>query len=161
MDPLPPAMNPPPAAVSASPFAGRALRILYADDLPELRELMSESLSAAGHSIETAADGSEALDRLKQAYSGFDLLITDHHMPGINGLELVRRARLLPYAVKIIVLSSSLTGTAPEDYDRLGVDAIVAKPVSPLAFRSVIEQLFAAEQPGETPGRAGRSAARG
>lgn len=141
-------MNPPPAAVSASPFTGRALRILYADDLPELRELMSESLAAAGHSIETAADGGEALDRLKQAYSGFDLLITDHHMPGIDGLELVRRARLLPDAMKIVVLSSSLCGTAQEEYDQLGVDAIVAKPVSPFAFRSVIEQLFAADYAG-------------
>ena len=93
------------ASAPAPATSIRPLRILYADDMLELRMLMQDALAREGHTIETAGDGDEALERLREARSGFDLVITDHHMPGINGLELVRQARALPYPGKIAVFS--------------------------------------------------------
>jgi len=120
----------------------RVLRVLYADDLPELRSLMTAVLSRDGYQIETVGDGSEALARLKQDGEGFDLLITDHHMPGTNGLELVRQTRALAFPGKIVVFSSELSEEVHEKYRRYGVDAILAKPVYPLSFRAVLDQMF-------------------
>lgn len=142
-----PNVNTPALASSAGPRPARALRILYADDMPELREIMSAVLEEEGHRIETVSDGSEALERLQQARDAFDLLITDHHMPRLNGLELVRQTRELAYPGKIVVFSSELSEKVHEQYRQFAVDAILPKPIFPLTFRAVLEQLFAAEPP--------------
>lgn len=153
-----PTENSPAPAVPVTPTANRPLRILYADDMPELRVLMRDVLAREGHSIETVGTGDQALERLKQARSGFDLLITDHHMPGISGLELVRQARELPYAGKIVVFSSELSETIYEEYRKFGVDAIFAKPIFPVTLGSMLEQLFgtAPATPPAAPGAATR-----
>src|SRR5476649_2406209 len=104
-----PAASPPSREIPADAPAGRPLHILYADDMPELRELMTDVLAREGHCIETVSTGAQALARLKEPQSDFDLLITDHHMPGITGLELVRQTRDLPYPGKIVVFSSELS----------------------------------------------------
>lgn len=142
-----PTVNTPTFATPAGPPPARPLRILYADDMPELRELMSDVLAHEGHRIETVSDGGEALERLKQARDDFDLLITDHHMPRLNGLELVRQTRQLAYPGKIVVFSSEFSEKVHEQYRQFAVDAILAKPIFPLTFRTVLEQLFAAEHP--------------
>jgi two-component system, chemotaxis family, chemotaxis protein CheY len=127
----------------ASPPAGRPLHILYADDMPELRSLVSDVFVREGHAVETVGDGDKALEQLRHSVSPFDLLITDHHMPGISGLDLVRQTRRLPYSGKIVVFSSELSETVKDEYRGLAVDAILTKPIFPLTFRTVLEQLFA------------------
>jgi len=129
------------AATSVLPR--RFLRILYADDLRELREVARISLSREGHGIECVADGSLALARVI-ADPGFDLVITDHHMPAMNGLELVTRLREQDFAGKILVFSSELSAAVAADYTRLKVDHILYKPVYPSVLRQVLHELFPA-----------------
>src|SRR6186713_195069 len=86
----------------------RPLHILYAEDLKQLRDFMGIMLGREGHTVETADDGSIALERLKSDLQAFDLLITDHHMPKMNGLELVRRVRETSFAGRIVVFSSEV-----------------------------------------------------
>jgi CheY-like chemotaxis protein len=134
--------------------SGRHHRILYADDMPELRKLMSAVLAREGYEVETVDGGSEALQRLQQEHCGYDLLITDHQMPpGINGLELVRQTRELNFPGKIVVFSSALCDELSAQYRQFAVDAILPKPIFPVTFRRVLEQLFAADHPGtaQTP----------
>ena len=138
-------------AIPARPSPGRSLRILYADDLPVLRGLLKEVLTHDGHYVETVGDGGEALDRLKQPFVPFDLLITDHHMPGVNGLDLVRQTRQLAYPGKIVVFSSELSEEVMEQYRQFDVNAILPKPIFPLTFRRVLAQLFSPGLP--EPGR--------
>jgi CheY-like chemotaxis protein len=126
---------------------GRALRVIYAEDLPELRQLMRLVLGREGHSLEAFADGSLALERIQQAPDDFDLLVTDHHMPVMNGLELVQQVRRMPFAGRIIVFSSELSPEVHDDYVALGVDRVLAKPVRPGAFRQLLADLFPAENP--------------
>src|ERR1022692_5099376 len=136
---VPTSSTPSAPVIPANPLPRRALHILYADYMPELRELMSAMLGQEGHSIETVSNGDLALERLKQPQSDFDLLITDHHMPGITGLELVRQTRDLPYPGKIVVFSSELSELLHDEYRKCAVDAILAKPIFPLNFRTVLE----------------------
>ncbi|HKB57424.1 MAG TPA: response regulator [Lacunisphaera sp.] len=136
-----------PASASPLPSAGRSLRILYAEDMPQLRELMSVALAGEGHHIETVSDGAEALERLTKSHPAFDLLITDHHMPVMNGLELVRQLRLLPFPGKIIVFSSELSQAVHDKYRQLVVDLILPKLIFPLTLRRMLEQLFATGGP--------------
>lgn len=118
------------------------LRILYADDLPELRDVMRMALSRDGHGVECVANGQLALDRVI-ADPKFDVVITDHHMPTMNGLALVARLRAIPFAGKIVVFSSELSSEVAADYRRLGVDRILYKPVYPSGLRDLLSDLFA------------------
>jgi CheY-like chemotaxis protein len=119
----------------------RTLHILYADDMRELRRLLEVALGRDGHTVETVADGREALDRLTAAPSAFDLLITDHHMPNMNGLELVGRLRSVPFAGKIIVFSSELSEEVTAAYHALKVDYILPKPIFPATLRALLATL--------------------
>ncbi len=137
---MPHAINP------LRPQAIHPLRILYADDFIELRNFMHTLLTRDGHLVETVADGHEALDWLERAGPALDLLITDHHMPGMNGLDLVRHVRRTSFAGKIIVFSSELGEAVHDEYRRLGVDLILPKPIFPVTLRRMIDQLFTPEQ---------------
>lgn len=128
----------PPAPLASTK---RFLRIIYADDVFELRELARILFSRDGHGIECVPDGEAALQRVT-ADSGFDLVLTDHHMPCMNGLELVRELRAINYPGRIVVLSSEIGPGAETEYRRLQVDAILYKPVFPAVLRKTLAQLF-------------------
>jgi DNA-binding response OmpR family regulator len=84
--------------------------ILFVDDDPELREIVAASLAKPGYAILTARDGYEAIRIL--ANNRVVLLITDIKMPGINGFELARQARVMRPGVHVIYLSGySIDGT--------------------------------------------------
>lgn len=121
--------------------ARKALRVLYADDMRQLRELIVIVLGRDGHEVETVANGQEAIDKISAAAQPYDVIITDHHMPGINGLELVTNIRATPYAGKIIVFSSELSQAVDDAYRRLKVDHILPKPIFPAQLRAVFATL--------------------
>lgn len=119
----------------------KALRILYADDMEELRDMVQITLSRAGHSVECAADGLLALQRITADPGAFDLVITDHQMPNMNGLEFVTRLRTLPFLGKIFLFSSGLSDELCEAYHRLKIDSILHKPIFPYELRQALERL--------------------
>ena len=124
---------------------GRVLRILYAEDLRDLREVARIALTRDGHSIECVPDGVLALERIKAAPNSLDLLITDHHMPKMNGLELVTALGAEPFAGKIIVFISELSPAIGAAYLQLGVDRILPKPIFPSELRQVLAEVFPPE----------------
>ncbi len=119
----------------------RSLRVLFADDVPELRELGRISLGRDGHQVECASDGAEAMDKYMAA-PAFDLVITDHHMPRLNGLGLVEGLRRLHFPGRILVFSSELGEAATREYSRLGVDRILFKPIFPATLRRILADLY-------------------
>jgi two-component system chemotaxis response regulator CheY len=133
---------PTPPAQSRLSAPVRHLRVLYADDLPELRDVVRISLSREGHGIECFADGQLALNRVT-ADPSFDLVITDHHMPNLNGLEFVRGLRVLGYRGRIMVFSSELSNAVAAEYRAIGVHRILYKPVYPSVMREAIAEMFA------------------
>ena len=134
---------PAPTRIESSP-RGRTLRILYAEDLRDLREVARIALTRDGHTIECVADGAIALHQLTAEPAAFDLIITDHHMPNMNGLELVTALRNLPFSAKIVVFSSELSATVSTAYRELRVDRILHKPIFPSELRQMLAELFPA-----------------
>jgi len=84
--------------------------ILVADDDPDLTEVISGGLSEAGYSVLTAATGYEAIGIL--ADNWIALLITDITMPGIDGIELARQAKVMRPIIKVIYLSGAAVKNA-------------------------------------------------
>jgi two-component system, chemotaxis family, chemotaxis protein CheY len=125
-----------------APVLPRIVRILYAEDVRELRELARIVFSRDGHSIDCVEDGTDALQRIAADPHAFDLVVTDHHMPRMNGLELVMQLRQTAYRGKIMVFSSELNPAIATEYRKLGVDRIMFKPVYPSFLRQAIAEMF-------------------
>lgn len=121
----------------------RPRRVLYADDMKELRELLQVVLGREGFAVETFADGKTAYDQIVTRPEAFDLVITDHHMPEMNGLELVNRLKALNFPGKIMVFSSELSFDVHTRYRELHVDRILHKPVFPSKLRQILAEMFA------------------
>ncbi len=103
-------------------------RILVAEDNNIVRDCLFLTLKAAGFEAITTANGSEALELVEESEQPFDGLITDHDMPRLNGLELVRHLKRRANAIPIMVLSASLDQRTRDQYHETGVWMIVEKP---------------------------------
>jgi CheY-like chemotaxis protein len=105
--------------------------ILVADDDDAFREALCRALRAAGHAVEEAADGTQALRIL--AADTPALLITDLIMPNQDGIELVITAKQAHPGVRILAISGRAS-FGPLDLlslaAKLGADATLAKPFS-------------------------------
>jgi two-component system, sensor histidine kinase and response regulator len=114
----------------------RPQSVLVADDHPVNLEFAAEALRRLGHSVATAASGTEAL-RLLQART-FDIALIDVQMPEMDGIELVTRLRAHGYRTRVI----GLTGyTSPEDKQRCiaaGMDGVLAKPLTQNRLAAVL-----------------------
>ncbi len=64
----------------------KSLRVLYADDMRELRQLLEVVLGRDGHTVESVSDGHLAYELLKANPAAYDVVITDHHMAKVSGL---------------------------------------------------------------------------
>jgi DNA-binding response OmpR family regulator len=104
--------------------------VLVVDDEPTIAEVVSRYLHRAGYNVRTAADGPEALRQV--AESRPDLLVLDLMLPGLNGLEVMRRVREGEREPVAIIL---LTAKGEESDRvvglRLGADDYMVKPFSP------------------------------
>src|SRR5947199_8514093 len=83
------------------------LRILTVEDEPAVTHMLALILGGPGAKITNACNGWMALMKIGAAAKPFDVIITDHRMPRMNGLDLVRRLRVRQVTGKIIVLSAS------------------------------------------------------
>jgi DNA-binding response OmpR family regulator len=128
------------------------LNILLAEDERSVALSISFALKADGHKIEMVSDGEEALSELTRKPGAFDLLITDHSMPRMNGIELVRRLRDTAFRGKIVVLSAHLSAENRAAYLALGVDMMVPKPfdVHQLRASDIIQRISATQRGGIT-----------
>ena len=99
------------------------------------------ALTLDGHSIECALDGKLALERVTAEPTAFDLIITDHHMPNMTGLEFVQQLREMKWPGKIIVFSSELRPQVHAEYLDLQVDRVLPKPIFPSELRKVLAEL--------------------
>ena len=113
-------------------------RVLYVDDMRELREVARLALSRVGHKVECVSDGALALDLVKANPGVYDVVITDHHMETMNGLELVMKLREIHYPGLIAVVSSELNDDVEHEYRNMGVEKILYKPVELAALRSLV-----------------------
>jgi CheY-like chemotaxis protein len=118
--------------------ARKTKRLLYVDDMRELREVARLALTRVGHKVELAPDGVDALQMVTLNPTAYDMVITDHHMGGMNGLELVMKLREINFPGVIAVVSSELNTDVEHEYRLLGVERILNKPVELAQLRALV-----------------------
>lgn len=117
--------------------------VLLVEDDPEGRIMYADWLVHAGFRVEQAHNGLQALER------AFDLLpavvVTDLHIPGIDGYELTRRLKADERTRDIPILAVTGYGPFTQDpsrADRAGCDAVLSKPCSPEDLESTVKILI-------------------
>jgi two-component system, chemotaxis family, chemotaxis protein CheY len=113
-------------------------RVLYVDDMRELREVATLALTRCGHKVDSAPDGRDALEMIIADPTAYDIVISDHHMGGMNGLELVMKLREIKYPGKIAIVSSELNEDVEEEYRNHGIERILYKPVALSELRALV-----------------------
>jgi DNA-binding response OmpR family regulator len=119
-------------------------RILVVDDEPMVCEMIEAVLTYSGHDVVLAGSGTEALNLL--ASQAFHLVITDYHMPDMNGAEFVTliKARLPDQRVMMISGITDLleaSGELPR-----GVDSFLCKPLRIAELRLTVSNLLARDR---------------
>jgi len=103
-------------------------RILLVDDDRDIRSINAELLVQSGYDVDTAEDGASGWRALKARH--YDVLVTDNTMPGVTGLELIKKLRSEDMTLAVILAS----GTAPmeelEENPWLQINALLPKPYS-------------------------------
>ncbi|TWI71215.1 two-component system chemotaxis response regulator CheY [Desulfobotulus alkaliphilus] len=118
-------------------------RVLVVDDAPSIRMLVRFSLTKAGYLVEEACDGREALIRLEEPPFP-DLVVTDLHMPVMNGLEFIERVRshgTLRF-IPVIIFTSPQEPEKRKEARRAGASAWIEKPFRPEALQRMIRRFI-------------------
>jgi CheY-like chemotaxis protein len=116
-------------------------QILLVEDNPAMLETLSFAMRAKGHSVVSASNGAEGIERF--AAASFDVVVTDIIMPDLDGIGMIDEMRRMAPKVKIIAISGG--GTAVE-YDFLdaarkhGAMATLEKPFPISEFHSLLER---------------------
>lgn len=108
----------------------RSMDILVADDQPANLMVLRKLLQKAGHRTHVVNSGEDVLDALES--HGFDAVITDLHMPGASGLELIKQAAVMEAGHRrtpFIVLTADATEKARQECQRVGAFAYLTKPI--------------------------------
>ena len=126
---------------------GSPIKILIADDEPDIIEIISFHLEKAGYLVASAKDGSEAIEKAKQFQP--DCIILDIMMPKRNGFEVCEYLRFnKEFDKTFIVLLTALNDEASHIKGlELGGDDFVNKPISPKVLVSRINALYRRIQP--------------
>lgn len=117
------------------------LRILAVEDETAVAQLLALILCGPTCKVMTACNGEDALEKIEASSQPFDIVITDHCMPQMTGLNLVRELRARDFGGKIAVLSAHLTDENVRAYNALNVNLILSKPFDVGELRRAIEVL--------------------
>ncbi len=117
------------AAPPAPPATARQsrMRVLVVDDEPSIRELLTRTLEQAEYDVDTAADATAALDRMRE-FAQYDLMIADLKMPGMDGLSLIRQVKQLNSGMPVIIITGFSSESTAIDAVNLGVAGYLTKP---------------------------------
>lgn len=116
--------------------------VLLVDDSPTMLASMAAVLGQAGVPVEKAKDADEALRTLR-AGPPLRLIITDYHMPGMNGVELIREIRKMPpyRFLPILVLTTESEQGKRDEARGAGATGWLVKPVAPTKMLQVLQQV--------------------
>jgi len=123
------------ADLAPSRKSGGGERVLVVDDEPMIRDLMTRMLGSAGYVVDTAVDGIDAIDRVRENAGCYQVVLLDQSMPRLAGRAALRALRGIDASLKIICFSGF-----PASLE--GADAVLEKPVPEQRLLETIEAVL-------------------
>ncbi len=114
-------------------------RILIVDDEKNIRLTAARALEAPDMSVRSAVNAEEALQILPE---GFDLMLLDLRLPGMGGLELLRRLREGGAGIPVVIVTAHGSVESAVDAMRLGASDFIQKPFAPDELREVVRRVL-------------------
>jgi DNA-binding response OmpR family regulator len=127
------------------------MKILIIDDEAHIRQMMRLTLEASGYEVEEAANGEEGLARF--ARGGVDAIVLDQKMPGIDGLETLRRLNERAPDACVLMVTAFASIELAVDAMKLGATDFLRKPMTPEALRSAVAAALARRPVPRRPAR--------
>jgi two-component system chemotaxis response regulator CheY len=118
------------------------MNYLVVDDAPTMRRIVINSLASLGFdAVFEAADGIEALAKLRSSSNKIDFVITDWNMPNMTGLELIQEIRKDPAIKHLPIVLVTTRGEKKDIIEALksGVDNYIVKPFSPSVLKEKLD----------------------
>ena len=103
-------------------------RILVVDDSFATREVLADALEVQGYEVQTATDGRQAWDLVRQNPTAYDVVLSDVTMPRMDGLALLARIRREAPRIPVILMTGHPDPAIPVQAQRLGAVAVLLKP---------------------------------
>ena len=127
----------------AAPFQCQTIpppHILVVEDEPDIRQLNTEVLIDFGYKVDAAEDGMAAWQALNS--DGYDLLITDHDMPKVSGLELLKKLHAARMALPVIMVSATLTAAELKRNPWLQIHETLLKPYTVVELLGKVKEVL-------------------
>jgi PAS domain S-box-containing protein len=136
-------------AASPRAQAGDGLNILLAEDNPINMMLIRELLRRRGHNVTEVTTGNDAVKAM--THGRYDLLLTDIHMPGMDGVEAARairanETRTAAARTPIVALTADALDEGKRSCREAGMDGFLTKPVDPAELEEMFLMLFPSEE---------------
>ena len=117
----------------------KSLRILFADDELHLQELIAAELPRMGHNVTVCADGKAAVAELEK--NAFDCLLVDLDLPGLNGIDVIAKAKAIAPTTEAIVLTGKGSTESAIAALRLGAFDYLVKPCRLVELKSLLQKV--------------------
>ncbi len=127
------------------------MRVLVIDDEAHIREMMRLTLEASRYEVGEAESGEEGLEQFGEGRT-YDVVLLDQKMPGIDGLETLRRLLTRVPDARVVMVTAYASVELAVDAMRLGATNFLRKPMSPDALRGAVAAALS-EQPAQRPVR--------
>ncbi len=114
--------------------------VLIVDDEKNIRLTLSQALEALELHIDTAINGEEALGKLEGRH--FGLILLDLKMPGMDGMEVLRRVRQMRPDIKVVIITAHGTIESATEAMKLGAVDFIQKPFSPKEIRDLVTKVL-------------------
>ncbi len=118
----------------------RQIKILVVDDEPKICHLIEELLKQDGFMVDVCYSSINALETVKKCV--YQMLITDLKMPGIDGLELIRKAKEFNPGIRAIMVTGYTTVDAAVQSLRHGVDDFITKPFNIFELKKTVKRIL-------------------
>ena len=116
--------------------------VMTVDDSSSIRQMVSLTLSQAGYEVVEACDGVDALSKLKA--KPVNMVITDIHMPNMNGIELIQQVRQIGNLkfLPIVALTTESQAEKKMAAKKAGATGWIVKPFSPDQLLAVVRKML-------------------
>lgn len=129
-------------------------RILFVEDQDEVKVMMSAMLKRLGHEVDTCANGLEALAIIKDKPGHYDLVLSDHNMPKMTGIELAQQVHFIDPSLPFILVSGySRERLQDLMKDEPSIKSVLRKPVSRKVLGEAILRVLVEKRDEEKSGK--------
>jgi len=116
------------------------VKVLIADDDKNLRRVLTNELCEEGFDVDDVESGIQAIDLLEK--EEYDVLVLDLNMPGLGGMNVLRKMKALEWSTEVIVLTGHSTVSTAVEAMKLGAYDYLTKPFKMVELKAIIEKAY-------------------